>query len=398
MEEGDDDAKEDECEKTEMANDDQSDKNERPKPQSSQSGGNDGGEEEQENSDSKVPQKREEDAKEQEATADDQDNNPEEEGAAKDEEAEVQKGQDEEKVESDALAEEELKLAPAEESVEAKESDLFAHKKEEIDDDVARATLDDVKMEELDKTSKKVPDVNAKRRRPSNEQEDKKELNQEQAGRVKRSKLEEMEDCSTNLVSRGDDTVAEGLDSVSRHLDDLSVGEEEEEDANEDGHVKEVRPSDGEHSRQWARLCGETSSLSRRLTERLRLVIEPTRASRFRGDFRTGKRLNMRRIVPYIASNFRRDKIWLRRTRPSKRDCKILIALDDSSSMSDNKVSVCAFEKLKTEPHSLLLFYIVGARDLVSRVGHPQRSLLRSGGGQPWGRSLWGQVGRGGPS
>lgn len=55
-----------------------------------------------------------------------------------------------------------------------------------------------------------------------------------------------------------------------------------------------------------------------------------------RGDYRTGKRLNMRKVIPYIASQFRKDKIWLRRTKPSKRNYQICLAVDDSSSMVDN--------------------------------------------------------------
>ena len=55
-----------------------------------------------------------------------------------------------------------------------------------------------------------------------------------------------------------------------------------------------------------------------------------------RGDYRTGKRLNMRKVIPYIASQFRKDKIWLRRTKPSKRQYQIMLAIDDSSSMADN--------------------------------------------------------------
>lgn len=42
-----------------------------------------------------------------------------------------------------------------------------------------------------------------------------------------------------------------------------------------------------------------------------------------RGDYRTGKRLNMRKVIAYIASQFRKDKIWLRRTEPSKRDYQV---------------------------------------------------------------------------
>ena len=57
----------------------------------------------------------------------------------------------------------------------------------------------------------------------------------------------------------------------------------------------------------------------------------------FRGDYRSGKRLNMRRIVPYIASNFQNDRIWLRRTKPSQREYQVLLAIDDSSSMHENQ-------------------------------------------------------------
>jgi midasin (ATPase involved in ribosome maturation) len=41
-------------------------------------------------------------------------------------------------------------------------------------------------------------------------------------------------------------------------------------------------------------------------------------------------------VIPYIASQFRKDKIWLRRTKPSKREYQIVLAIDDSSSMADN--------------------------------------------------------------
>lgn len=56
-----------------------------------------------------------------------------------------------------------------------------------------------------------------------------------------------------------------------------------------------------------------------------------------RGDYRNGKRLNMRRIIPYIASNFQNDRIWLRRTKPSQREYQVLVAVDDSSSMHENQ-------------------------------------------------------------
>jgi len=35
--------------------------------------------------------------------------------------------------------------------------------------------------------------------------------------------------------------------------------------------------------------------------------------SSFVGDFKSGKRLNLKKIIGYIASNYNKDKIWLRR-------------------------------------------------------------------------------------
>ncbi|XP_011696637.1 PREDICTED: midasin-like [Wasmannia auropunctata] len=105
-------------------------------------------------------------------------------------------------------------------------------------------------------------------------------------------------------------------------------------------------PSTEEATAAWNCLCSVTDAAARDLSEKLRLVLEPTQASRLRGDYKTGKRINMRKIIPYIASQFRKDKIWLRRTKPSKRDYQIVLALDDSSSMADNHSKELAFESL----------------------------------------------------
>lgn len=105
-------------------------------------------------------------------------------------------------------------------------------------------------------------------------------------------------------------------------------------------------PTSEEAVSAWAALSSVTDGPARDLAEKLRLVLEPSRASRLRGDYRTGRRINMRKIIPYIASQFRKDKIWLRRTKPSKRDYQIVLAIDDSSSMADNHSKELAFESL----------------------------------------------------
>lgn len=36
-----------------------------------------------------------------------------------------------------------------------------------------------------------------------------------------------------------------------------------------------------------------------------------------------GKRINMKKVIAFIASHFRRDKIWMRRTHPDKRKYQV---------------------------------------------------------------------------
>ncbi|XP_028395044.1 midasin-like isoform X2 [Dendronephthya gigantea] len=103
----------------------------------------------------------------------------------------------------------------------------------------------------------------------------------------------------------------------------------------------------------WHKYEQLTSAHSQQLCEQLRIVLEPSIANKLRGDYRTGKRLNMRKVIPYIASQYRKDKIWLRRTKKSKRQYQILLAIDDSSSMSDNKSKQLAFESLAVITNAL---------------------------------------------
>lgn len=130
-----------------------------------------------------------------------------------------------------------------------------------------------------------------------------------------------------------------------------------------------------EASRLWAHYESITHSLSLSLTEQLRLILAPTLAAKMRGDFRTGKRLNIKRIIPYIASNYKRDKIWMRRSIPSKRAYQILLAVDDSKSMSESQGGHLALETLALVAKSLSMLE-AGEMCIVSfgadvHVAHP---------------------------
>ncbi len=96
----------------------------------------------------------------------------------------------------------------------------------------------------------------------------------------------------------------------------------------------------------WSKLEVVTDELSQQLCEQLRTVLEPLLATRLKGDYRSGKRINIKKIIPYIASQFRKDKIWLRRTKPNKRNYQVMLAIDDSASMRANGAHAVALESL----------------------------------------------------
>lgn len=94
----------------------------------------------------------------------------------------------------------------------------------------------------------------------------------------------------------------------------------------------------------WNHCSQLTHQFSLILTEQLRLILHPTTATKLRGDFRSGKRLNLKRIIPYIASGYKRDKIWMRRSVPSKRNYQIMLAVDDSKSMAESGADLLALQ------------------------------------------------------
>lgn len=125
----------------------------------------------------------------------------------------------------------------------------------------------------------------------------------------------------------------------------------------------------------WTHHSASTLPLSHLLTSQLRLILSPTLATAMRGDFRTGKRLNIKKIIPYIASGYKRDKIWMRRSVPSKRNYQIMLAIDDSRSMSEAGSADLAFETLALVANALQLLEagevcVVGFGEEV-KVAHP---------------------------
>lgn len=96
----------------------------------------------------------------------------------------------------------------------------------------------------------------------------------------------------------------------------------------------------------WEQYQRTTQSAAQELCEQLRIVLEPTKANSLQGDYKTGKRINMKKVISYIASRFRKDKIWLRRTKNSTREYQVLLAIDDSFSMAEHGLGTSALKGL----------------------------------------------------
>ncbi|KAJ8774196.1 hypothetical protein K2173_009627 [Erythroxylum novogranatense] len=171
--------------------------------------------------------------------------------------------------------------------------------------------------------------------------------NFEMSTEARSPEVDEPDDCdltpgslSESFVSVSKSYLGEDIHQFSK----LSVNDEKENA--EDEEVAFDTRSDSYIL--WKRYELRTARLSQELAEQLRLVMEPTLASKLQGDYKTGKRINMKKVIPYIASHYRKDKIWLRRTRPNKRDYQVIIAIDDSRSMSESRCGDVAVEALIT--------------------------------------------------
>lgn len=127
----------------------------------------------------------------------------------------------------------------------------------------------------------------------------------------------------------------------------------------------------------WQTISNKMLPNARELCEHLRLILEPTKCTRLKGDYRTGRRINLKKIIPYIASQFRKDKIWLRRTKPAQRDYKITVAIDDSKSMDHNNSKQLTLEAISLVSQALTLLES-GRLSIVSFGEAPQIILNHS--------------------
>jgi len=99
---------------------------------------------------------------------------------------------------------------------------------------------------------------------------------------------------------------------------------------------------------RWSKTQAATNTMSRRLCKKLRLVMSPLLTTKLRGDYRAGKCTNMIRVIRFIASGYRKDKIRMRRTKPAKRNYRVLLAVENSKSMQKSNAGEMALAVLST--------------------------------------------------
>lgn len=145
-----------------------------------------------------------------------------------------------------------------------------------------------------------------------------------------------------NETEKGENEIGAAGGALRDQSDDDSDLEEFADGKRSEAEEREL----AEARELWRQYDLKTQDLTLILCEQLRLILEPTLATKLRGDYKTGKRLNMKRIIPYIASQFKKDKIWLRRTKPSQRQYQVMLALDDSKSMAEPQVLDLAFQSI----------------------------------------------------
>jgi midasin len=167
------------------------------------------------------------------------------------------------------------------------------------------------------------------------------------AGAMIRQANEEREPEQHNSRAQPQD-IEEEVEEVDHQLEETHINET----------TTTLSRSTASSRQLWTEYESSTRDLSLSLTEQLRLILAPTLATKMRGDFRTGKRLNIKRIIPYIASSFKRDKIWMRRSVPSKRTYQIMLAVDDSKSMGESGSGTLAFETLAMVSQSLSMLEV----------------------------------------
>jgi midasin (ATPase involved in ribosome maturation) len=132
-------------------------------------------------------------------------------------------------------------------------------------------------------------------------------------------------------------------ESEDEEEEELGSEEEEEideimkgiiyEDENDDEALTLTTAEKQVYLQEWNVMKQKTELQSIQLSESLKLILEPMLLTKLQGYYRSGKKISMKKIISYISSNYRKDKIWLKRKKPNQRNYQIFLLVDNSKSM-----------------------------------------------------------------
>ncbi|KAI9166729.1 Midasin [Paramyrothecium foliicola] len=211
--------------------------------------------------------------------------------------------------------------------------------------------------EEHKDTSNKVMETD----KDENNEGESGKMDEEEEAMAQNAKTEDQDDTRSGVKTRQgnfrDESPSDNLD-VQKQDEDGEDQIEETSTQLSTTHISDAqRPlrDMADAMQQWSEFQSKTHALSLSLTSQLRLILTPSQSTKLSGSFRTGKRLNIKRIIPYIASSYKRDKIWMRRAIPTKRTYQILLCVDDSKSMGESSSGNLAMESLVMVSRSLTM-------------------------------------------
>uniref|UniRef100_A0A8B9G947 Midasin n=1 Tax=Amazona collaria TaxID=241587 RepID=A0A8B9G947_9PSIT len=254
-----------------------------------------------------------------------------------------------------ASKEQEKPIMPPEEKEEGDSEDAAMETQIQNDEDLTAVDTEELKPEKKNSSATKTPGPGEVE--PEIQTFDSEDVNDSTAEKLPKVTEEKPERSKDSTIHTAHQFLMDTPQHIVRDPEELRKDLERQLEAwqtQQSGTPDEEK----EAAQLWQRYLVLTAPLSQQLCEQLRLILEPTQAAKLKGDYRTGKRLNMRKVIPYIASQFRKDKIWLRRTKPSKRQYQICLAIDDSSSMIDNHSKQLAYESLAVIGNALTLLEV----------------------------------------
>ncbi|XP_010150908.1 PREDICTED: midasin, partial [Eurypyga helias] len=254
-----------------------------------------------------------------------------------------------------ASKEQEKPIMPLEEKEEGDSEDAAMETEMQNDEDLTAVDTEELKPEKKNSTATKTPGTGETE--PEIQTLDSEDANDSTTEPLPKVTEEKPERSKDSTIHTAHQFLMDAPQPIIRDPEELRKELERQLEAwqtQQPGTADEEK----EAAQLWQRYLVLTAPLSQQLCEQLRLILEPTQAAKLKGDYRTGKRLNMRKVIPYIASQFRKDKIWLRRTKPSKRQYQICLAIDDSSSMIDNHSKQLAYESLAVIGNALTLLEV----------------------------------------